>query len=212
MTETDREGRTAMVIAALDDSWTEGSYFEGSLSGIDVSGKHFLNCEFFNSGFQNCVFSETTIFERCKFTGTFDASNCTDLAAARIDECTYSTEAREFFLSLHGSDKTPVNRDHIVDVMSAILERFWVRERFKTITDNDARRGTVGRSPLGQNAMEELLRTNIVYRHTISGVGKDAGLAIEKEAMPEIRTFLDNRVLGAKLKPIVSRLSEKWCR
>ena len=89
---------------------------------------------------------------------------------------------------------------------------FWSHGHFKTLTEQDALRGPAGRSPLGRSVVEELLKETVLSRHTISGVGKDAGLAVSKEAMPEVRAFLDNRVLGRLLSPVVNRLCDQWCK
>ena len=161
---------------------------------------------------RKCASSGSPAFVGCRFVGTFDATAREGMAAATLESCEYSTDAREFFLALRGSERTPIDRDHVTEIMAEVVRRFWSHGHFKTLTEQDALRGPAGRSPLGRSVVEELLKETVLSRHTISGVGKDAGLAVSKEAMPEVRAFLDNRVLGRLLSPVVNRLCDQWCK
>jgi hypothetical protein len=206
-----RKERTAEIQSIFGEHPFRQIYIEGPVVGLDLTTVRFEECEFRDAGFRNCQFSESTAFIRCRFVGTFDGTACEGLVGATLDNCEYSTDAREFFLTLRGSDRTPVDRDHVVEILAAVLRRFWSHGHFKTLTERDALRGPAGRSPLGRSVEEELLKETVLYHHTISGVGKDAGLAVSKEGMAEVRAFLDNRVLGRRLSPVVDRLCDRWC-
>ena len=97
-------------------------------------------------------------------------------------------------------------------MMEEVLRRLWSKGKFKTLQIEDFEGGRAFQSDLGRNISEKLFSEGILYLHTISGVGKRRGVAVRKEFMPEVQSFLDNGILGARLKPVLDRLTKSWCK
>ncbi len=206
----DKRTRRDALEAVAGQGFSDGLYVEGVLNGIDLRDVSFQKCHFNHSGFRGCRFNKSSEFLNCRFVGTFIVDSCDGFSSVVEKQSELSREAREVFLTFTGS--TVVTRDHVIDVMADQLGRFYRSGSFQSLKTENAVTAKLRHSPLAKMQRKLLLRCGVMSYHQISGLGRKSGLAIEKDAMTEVRYFLDNRVLGARLAPVVKEVFAQFSK
>jgi hypothetical protein len=90
-----------------------------------------------------------------------------------------------------------------------VLGRFRRGAGLRAIQFDHVLTGTLRNSELAHDVFDALGRT-IIEVHAISGLGPGEGRNVKRECIPEVRRFLDNRLLGSTLLEVVQEVENKW--
>ena len=158
--------------------------------------------------FHNCSFDEFTRFAECRFEGNLSFERCKKPGLVQLEGCFLSDEAQEAIDEQAGKTaKRVVNSDVAKAALREILRKFIGPFGFSTIKDSDKNSGAILKNPCREIAWEELFKGKILERHRISGV-RVGGINVADlpEVKHEVRNFLDNAALGARLKKVVDEI------
>ena len=205
--------RTAMVFdlmagARANVNKLESVIVHGQISSLDLSGRQFDHCEFRDSEFFNCTFDANTVFSNCKFLGDLAFINCSKVGLAKLNECQFSKTAESQWSELQGGDsKSMINEDTAKQAFRDILSKFYDTLGFRTIKYIDRDTGLISQNPCKDKAWRALSRAGIIQKHNISGVeGGGLNIVDDDEVKHEVRNFLDNAVMGKRLKPALKKV------
>jgi len=215
--EVERSGRTRFVLDHLsgwsaNKSEVRGMAIQGQVEGLDLSGVEFSNCVFRDLEFRNCRFDESTKFSDCRFERGLEFENCERVSLAKLETPSLSAYAERAWDRIYGKDSRVETKESVViDALRESLRKFLGTYGFSTIKYDDRNGGALGRNPLRDALWDELLRVGILERHEISNLSS-GGLHVRKDdaIRHEVRSFLDNAVLGQKLTDIRSRLLRRF--
>lgn len=183
--------------------------FGGVVSNLDLSTVTFEECVFNNVTFTKCRFSTSTVFASGEFVGDLSFAGCENVGDLKVtDKCLLSKEAEYELARVHNDTaRREVRVSLAEDAAVRALRRFKTEVGF---VPGQARRmgnGFRPGNPYNQKIWDTLFSAGIVERHTISGV-TEGGLNVvnDKEVRKEILDFLDNGVLGGRLRGAINQM------
>jgi Pentapeptide repeats (9 copies) len=213
--ESTRGERTLAVITYLGMDVAHRTFsnlaMQGHMNGLSLAGFVFKNCSFRNAEFRNCVFDGMTRFEKTRFDGILEFENSEGPGKAQLIDCDFSEEAeRTWDLKLGRASRRAITESVARDAMRDVLGRFVGAFGFSTIKEVDRKAGAILRNQARDLAWEELIRAEIIVRHTISGVtGGGLHISEDKDLRHEVRNFLDNAAFGPHLGEALERLLKR---
>jgi hypothetical protein len=207
-----KSARTSLVLNYLGvASHVQRLSVQGQISGLELSGLIFVDCNFKDVEFHNCTFSESTQFQKSRFEGALSFENCKLPGNAKLIDCTLSDEAeREWDKQAGRAAKSIINPTVVKEALREILRRFIGPFGFSSMKEADRKSGLILRNPCGDLAWEELIRAKILERHHISGVsGGGLNIVDNQDVRHEVRSFLDNAALGPRLQRVVEAILKR---
>lgn len=211
-TKTDRLEKLLDIFGDSKSRKFTDLILQGRLASLDLTSLTFSNCRFDSCVFYSCDFDSSSHFVDCMFTGDLLFENCKALSSVNLTRPSIvSAEATEAFLAGGiGNKGSILNKDAIQRVFRLALQKFVRGGALHTIDVAFRNRGALGQSLLNDEVWDALMKTGVVIAHTISGLGKDRGLAIAKKHQHEVRQFIDNAIVsGGVLAAIQTICREK---
>lgn len=210
----DRKDRLASLAKLLCCRQRNGCYefhrsaFSGTIKSYDFTNATFINCIFSDVDFRGCNFNETSKFIECTFEGTLMFERCDNANLIDFAGCMYSKEA-EFIISKlkEQSPRQDLKKAFAEDALMRALKKFKSHYGYTSIQYRHKNSGFKNGNPYNTVVWEILLSQNIIQRHEISNVG-DGGLNLtdDRELKREITTYMDNAVVGLRLKGVIDEL------
>ena len=183
----------------------------GRMRSIDFSNVSIEGCSPVDVEFHGCKFDTTTVFESCSFEGTLDFTNCEGVADVVSKDNTLSPDA-EITLSrfFSTSPSTKVKLDFAEEALTRALKKFKGDFGFHGIQYRRRNGSANPRNPYTVRIWDVLKQAGVTDNHTIAGVS-EGGLHIcdEKELRKEIAQYLDNGIVGATLKKVLTALVDE---
>ena len=185
-----------------------GLVMSGRLRSFDFSAVSFESCVFIKVDFNNCKFSDGTIFRNCVFDGDLNFINCDGAANILLCDNKLSADAElEFGKILNKRVSSGARNKFAEDAVTRALRKFRGDFGFHGIQFARRLSGPISKNPFGFVVWDVLVKFEIICRHEISGV-IDGGLHVceDKNIKREIIQYLDNGIVGEKLKYVMSEL------
>lgn len=184
----------------------DGLQLRNRIASLDLRGVEFINCKFDGCTFFGCDYNEASSFTSCDFLGPFRFDRCTG-APNLVSPAAMSAEAREALAGSPSHSIKLINQDMIRRAFRLAFQKFARGAGFQAIDVDIRNRGPLGHSPLKDDVWESLERSGIVTRHSISGVGRDRGMAISAESFNDVRQFVDNALISGRLAQAMSEVA-----
>lgn len=185
-------------------------HIKGSLQNLDFSGWVFKNCTFDDLYFRNIIFTDTTKFNECNFSGSIYFDHCSGVKDIIREKCIYSKDAKQSWDIESGASLSKEEKiNQIQEGLFLALSKFSSNFRFTSIKYADRMGGKLRRYRWAHKLWDQLIDDKIVENHIISGVD-NGGLNVSEseEIRREVRSFLDNRILGKALTKVQHKLLE----
>jgi hypothetical protein len=182
--------------------------FTGIVKGFLFENIEFHNCFIVDAEFRNCRFNQNTKFIRCRFEGTLKFQNCSGANEIEEINSSFSDEAEYSYNTIKQTGiREEIKKKFAEDVLLRALRKFRGEIGFNSIMYANRLGGLKHGNPYNEKIWDILLSQKIVERHTISNVN-EGGLNVfeEKDIRSEIMFFLDNGVMGTRLRKIVEEL------
>jgi hypothetical protein len=193
--------RSAFFKSLFDNGAIKRLRFSGTVSGLDLRGVEFRDCEFVRVDFANCTFDRQTIFDSCKFFGTVTDPRCDNFAIAFRKNCRYDQSARECFemIEIESGIKS-YTEDTLRRDFEHLLNKFIAANRtsIKALKKSDLTRGPIIRSKF-QKVIIDYFMSSILEEHQVSGTA-DPGINVRPSCMDAIRFFAANHVFTGEIK------------
>ena len=182
----------------------------GVIENLDLRGWSFEKCKFTDVAFTDCEVDETTSFESCDFAGKLEitGSGWGKWALVKRAGCNLSAIAQMVFADTLKQETLP-DSQAVQEVVALALGRFWRGGRLITsIRGENWRRGPLGKHRLCDRVLEVLIRHGVVEEIRIPSV-QEGGIALIREAIPDIQRFMDNRQVSGRLISVVRSLTRE---
>ncbi|MEX2218648.1 MAG: NACHT domain-containing protein [Phycisphaerales bacterium] len=197
-------GRGRRVPSKLD-----GLYLTGTVEKFDFGGFIFSNCVFEDLVFSDCDVDGDTVFDGCRFPGTMEivGSNRSGWSEVRLTEnCDIGAKARIAF-AIVGLGGGAGAEELASQCLELALTKFWKGGHIhRSVARVHWARGPLGQHPLRERVLRALIRQGVIREIQIGGVA-EGGLALEKDAEPDLQRFMDNRQLTGRIKRALEELS-----
>ncbi len=211
---TDKEERTRSLGELYRANPSDGHLvfnglaFSSLFRSFDLGRTTFIKCDFTDVEFKNCIFSEQSLFDSCKFDGSLSFINCSNPAAIQTESCSFSREAEYAFDKMRGSASRPeLRRSFAEEALLRALRKFRRDNHFISIQDQHRKTGFKPANPYNDSVWEELRAAGFIQEHFITGVtGGGWKVAEDKDIRREVSSFLDNGVLGKNLTYVLKRM------
>lgn len=180
----------------------------GQLRALDLSQVYFTKCEFIDMEFKNCIFGAQTVFEDCIFEGTLAFVSCESLSSISTKGCRFSDESEYAMNEAVGKQTSVTSRKKFAeDALHRALKKFRGEYGWIGIQYNYRKPGFKRGNPYNDIIWDCLEEERITERHHISNVD-DGGIHIvdDRELRREVVAFLDNAVLGRRLRKLIEGL------
>ncbi|MDK9718013.1 MAG: NACHT domain-containing protein [Trichlorobacter sp.] len=181
----------------------------GLVRAFDFSGIKFKNCIFCDVEFKNCCFDAGTELFNSNFEGTVTFVNCEDESSIIIhNNCKMSKEAEySWDLVMSKSIREDLKKNFAEDALKRALKKFKGYYGFESIQLKFKNKGFKAGNPYNDSVWDVLAEQKIVESHTISNVtGGGLNIVDDKELRREITAYLDNTVLGTRLRTVIDKL------
>lgn len=180
--------------------------FTGLIKGFIFEDISFRNCTIINAEFKNCTFNNNTKFINCRFQGTLKFTNCSQANEIDSIDSTFSHEAEFTFDSIRKKGiRQEIKEKFAEDALYRALKKFKAGIGFTSIKYSNRLRGFKQGNPYNDKIWEALLSNKIVEKHNISNVdGGGLNIIDDHDIRNEILFFLDNGVIGVKLKKVIN--------
>jgi hypothetical protein len=214
ITVPDKQERSKALLhyyrAKMDDQGRNLSRMlvTGLVKSFDFSGIRFTDCVFVDVEFKNCRFDANTHLVNCTFEGILTFDNCEGTREFNLTDGSFSKEAEFAINSVQGKGaRQEVKKSFAEDVLFRALKKFKGDYGFISIQYRHRVTGFKPGNPYNKQIWEALVHYKIVERHTISNV-EEGGLNIadDKDLRREITTYLDNAILGPRLKAVIDEI------
>jgi len=214
VTIADKLERTKILAYLLNAKIQDGtiqfrqSTFTSQVRSFDFSRTEFIQCVFIDVDFKNCRFSPECKFLSDTFEGTLSFTNCDCANEITVSEPVCSKEAEYELDNVRNTGtREEIRRAFGEDVLGRALKKFRNDYGFMSIQFRHKKSGFKQGNPYNEKVWDVLSNKDIIEHHHISNVD-EGGLNIcdDKELRREIASFLDNGVLGRRLRDVVDEL------
>lgn len=193
--------------------WMVDSLFVvGIIDKLDLSNIEFNRCTFLNVNFIRCRANEDTKFLDCKFSGDllFDGCAPSEWSRVQLKNCSMDRSAELAWGGIRKDVSSSHRGEMIQHAMYLALSKFWHHGRFKaSISASHWRRGPLGHTEYCQTILEEMLKQDVLMKILIGGL-TEGGYAFNREVLPDLQRFMDNRQMTGRLLVIYQSIMRKF--
>ena len=183
----------------------------GLIEGLDLSGVRFVNCQFVDVMFKNCVSDDNTVFAVCTFEGDLRFDKEKAFGTVKLEDCRARYPADIAWgrvLKRESGDYS----DSANEILRIALRKFWRNGRVKrTLRKADWKKGGLGRSNEAKRVLNVMLRAGLLQEIQISGAD-EGGIAFDDASIPDLQNYMDNQQLSGKIAVAHKALLESMTR
>ena len=192
---------------------TVGNLFViGSIDKLDLSNIEFNRCTFRDVNFIRCKANEDTKFTDCQFSGDLLFDDCAPSAwsKVRLENCSMDRAAELAWGGIRKDVSSSGHSEMVQHAMYLALSKFWHHGRFKaSIKASHWRRGPLGHTEYCHPILEEMLKQDVLIRILIGGLA-EGGYAFNREILPDLQRFMDNRQITGRLFVVYRSILKKF--
>lgn len=207
-----KDEKTSAIFSIIDNEFinerkVNSLYIIGNIDGLNLSGITFTNGIFVDTIFTRCDADDTTVFQRCTFSGDLDFQSCdkTKWGRVKLIEPTLLPPSNLVWEDMLGKIFAS-KEEHILDALRLALSKFWHHGILKkSIRKENWRRGSLGHSIYCEQILEAMLKSRLIEEVRISGI-PEGGYAFSAECIADLQRFMDNRQLTGKIGEVYNTL------
>jgi hypothetical protein len=201
--------RTNFLLTICHDQKIDGFAFSGTIGRYDFRGVKFSACFFEQVLWANCKFDDSTIFDRCKFTGGLPPAYTDGLGKAQFPQSFLDQEASAWLTALRVREGS---RSYTVDDLKrdvgSVLDKFITGGvGFGTVKERNLSKGTISGSP-HKGEIIGVLCSTVFEPHHISGI-RERGFNVRETAKEAMKFYAANNVFTGAIGVAFDKLKRR---
>lgn len=209
VTAQERTRQLFQVVGAQEQDgriFVQSFYVQGPLEDLNLQYFTFQHCTFRDVAFTKTLANSTTSFVRCSFSGAISIpTSKRGWSEVVLEGCTFVPPSNLTWESIVAG--AGGSRDQNVrDALKLALDKFWHHGRLRgSISKGSWGRGLLSHTRYAAPVLDAMLRLGLIREIEISGVA-EGGYAFDRNSIPDLQRFMDNRQPTGKIKLVYDRL------
>jgi hypothetical protein len=212
---TKRE-RTDLLFGLLFDKFNQSRevhrlYVVGQINKLDLSDVKFIECDFVDVSFRDCIANKGTQFRQSLFTGDFDVAGTDQKSWSHVKvsiDCILDFPTNLIWERVLRAE-VGAKEEHLRDALGLALAKFWHHGQPKlTLPKNQWSTGTLGHSIYCEPIRNAMFKYGLTKEATMGGEAEPVYL-FSDDAIPDLQRFMDNGQLTGRIRDVFDSLLTK---